>query len=166
MKELVSVIIPFYRNANWLYEALDSVVNQTYENIEIVLVNDGSKESVNLERYKAFRIKYIFQNNKGAAAARNVGMRNSKGVYIAFLDSDDVWEKTKIEKQVNFLNNNLDYDWVHCSYKTFGSKKTKVINSSIENGMIYPNCLKTTKIGTPCLMIRRSVIVNSNYNFN
>lgn len=98
---LVSVIIPNYNYANYLREAIESVLSQTYKNIEIFVVDDGSKDN-SAEVLGEFgdQIHTIFQQNAGVAAARNNGVANSKGDFIAFLDADDVWLPNKIEMQV------------------------------------------------------------------
>jgi glycosyltransferase involved in cell wall biosynthesis len=95
----ISVIIPFYKGKKWLKEAIDSVLNQTYSNLEIIVINDGSIEDISdLEiRYKQ-KVCFIKVQNGGAGSARNIGINNSTGTYVAFLDSDDLWLKTKIEQ--------------------------------------------------------------------
>ena len=86
----VSVIIPFYSNIDWLYEAMDSVLAQTYPIHEVILVNDGSKEDMSefLTMY-GDKIIYLYQDNAGPATARNNGIRHATWDYIAFEDSDD-----------------------------------------------------------------------------
>ena len=100
----VSVIIPFYSQLNWLYEAIESVLAQTYPIHEIILIDDRSKENLTtiLEKY-GNKVKYVRQKNEGPATARNNGIRMATGDYIAFEDSDDIWLPTKIEKQVAFM---------------------------------------------------------------
>ena len=90
-KQKVSVVIPFYSGSVWLEEAILSALSQTYRPYEVIVVNDGSKENIDsiIEKYSK-KVKFIFQENKGAAAARNKGMRESKGDIGAFLDSDDL----------------------------------------------------------------------------
>ena len=101
MDKTVSVVIPFYANANWLCEAVDSVLAQTYGNYEIIVVNDGSKEDVSdfLKKY-GDKIKYYEKENGGAASARNEGIKRAEGDYIAFLDSDDLWTPQKLSVQL------------------------------------------------------------------
>lgn len=101
---LVSVIIPVYNSAETVERALLSVINQTYRNIEIIVVDDGSTDNTNdvLNSYKE-SITSIKQANQGAGAARNSGVLASGGDYIAFLDADDVWHKSKIEVQVGIF---------------------------------------------------------------
>jgi glycosyltransferase involved in cell wall biosynthesis len=103
---LVSIIIPAYNVAPYVGQAIDSALAQTYKNIEIIVVDDGSKDGTRsvLEPYIAKKlITYIYQNNKGLAAARNTGIKNSHGEFIALLDSDDLFLPEKIEKQVGYL---------------------------------------------------------------
>ncbi|MBA7608924.1 Undecaprenyl-phosphate 4-deoxy-4-formamido-L-arabinose transferase [subsurface metagenome] len=102
-KPKVSVIIPLYNQKQYVGEAIESILNQTYPNIEIIVVNDGSTDnpfSV-LEKYKK-NIILINQENKGLAAARNTGLKNCSGEYIQFLDADDFLHKNKIKLQLEF----------------------------------------------------------------
>jgi len=105
---LVSVIIPVYNSEKYLYETLNSVLSQTYENIEVIVINDGSNdksEKIILEFKEKYEKKlvYIYQDNSGVSSAKNKGLSIAKGEYIAFIDSDDLWEDTKIEKQINMI---------------------------------------------------------------
>ena len=105
---LVSVIIPTYNKAQFLKKALESILNQTYREVEVILINDGSTDNT-AEIVKSFndpRIIYVWQGNKGPAVARNTGIKKAKGKYVAFLDSDDLWLKEKLEKQVEFMEKN------------------------------------------------------------
>jgi glycosyltransferase involved in cell wall biosynthesis len=103
MSALVSVIIPTYNRANVIICAIDSVLNQTYKNMELIIVDDASRDNTE-ERVKGFndsRIKFVRHKiNKGGSGARNTGIGEAKGDYIAFLDSDDEWLPEKIEKQI------------------------------------------------------------------
>lgn len=111
---LVSVIIPTYNRADLVREAIQSVLDQTYQNFEIIVVDDGSTDGTEqvLAPYKD-RIIYIYQENQGGAAARNTGIKVAKGEYIAFLDSDDLWFPQKLEKQVEILDKNQDISVVY-----------------------------------------------------
>lgn len=105
MSPLVSVIIPTYNYARFVREAVDSALAQTYRPIEIIVVDDGSKDNTR-EVMLAYAgnplVHYIRQENKGLPGARNTGIRAAKGKYIALLDADDVWEPLKLEHQVGF----------------------------------------------------------------
>ena len=101
----VSVIIPTYQHADFVGEAIDSALAQTYTDYEIILVNDGSTDGTK-EIAAEYRnqIKYIYQDNRGLPAARNTGILASKGEYMAFLDADDVWLPNKLKLEVEFLD--------------------------------------------------------------
>lgn len=118
---VVSVIIPMYNSERTIERALNSVVNQTYQgNIEIIVINDGSQDnSLNLvKEYKKklnkenIEIFIINKKNGGVSTARNEGLRKAKGKYIALLDSDDEWLKTKLETQIELLKNNSKIDFL------------------------------------------------------
>jgi len=117
-QKLVSVIIPTYNCARYISDAIDSVINQTYKNIEIIIIDDGSTDDTKivLEKYNK-KIKYIYQQvNKGPASPRNEGIKISKGEYVAFLDADDLWEKEKLEKSIVFMDKN-NFDWICTALK-------------------------------------------------
>src|ERR1044071_9453875 len=100
---LVSVIVPAYDVAEFIAEALDSVLAQTFDDYEIIVINDGSPDTKDLERALApylSRIVYIKQENRGVSAARNTGIKAARGSLIAFLDADDTWLPNYLEVQV------------------------------------------------------------------
>src|ERR1017187_8226572 len=101
---LVSAIIATYNRAYIVCEAVESILNQTYKNIEVIVVDDGSTDNTQeiLKQYGG-RIHVIYQKNSGPAAARNRGIRESRGEIISFLDSDDLWLPTFVERQVSVL---------------------------------------------------------------
>ena len=105
MTSKVSVIIPAYNKADFTVLAIRSVLNQTYKNIECIVVDDGSTDDTydKIFPYDA-QIKYIYQFNKGASSARNRGIIHASGDYIAFLDCDDMYLQSKIEFSVNYMN--------------------------------------------------------------
>ena len=102
---LISVIIPTYNRLNQVCLAIDSVLSQTYKNFELIVVDDGSTDSTYFFLKKKFgnQINLFYQDNKGVSAARNFGILKSKGDWICFLDSDDIWLKHKLEKQIKHL---------------------------------------------------------------
>ena len=101
---LVSVIIPTYNRSNVIHKAIESVLQQTYKNLELIVVDDGSTDNTSdtLASYKD-KLTVIHQNNAGPSAARNRGVESSRGQIIAFQDSDDLWLPTKIERQVDIM---------------------------------------------------------------
>jgi glycosyltransferase involved in cell wall biosynthesis len=122
---LVSVIMPNYNNEKYLAEAIESVLNQSYSNFELIVVDDGSTDG-SLEIIKDFDhlLTCISTVNRGAAAARNLGILNSKGSVIAFLDSDDLWKQKKLEVQVKQMIRN-DVDLVYCHVQEIDQRGTK-----------------------------------------
>lgn len=111
----VSVIIPTYNRSAFVSEAIDSVLQQSFQDFELIVVDDGSTDGTNevVARYQAdSRVRYIYQPNRGGGAARNTGIKGSAGRYIALLDSDDLWLSGKLELQVNALDANPDVAFV------------------------------------------------------
>ena len=109
MSNLVSIITPSYNSSKFIMECINSVISQTFQNWEMIIVddcsNDNSREIISDLTAKDERLKSIFlEENVGAAEARNIAIRQSKGKYIAFLDSDDIWNKNKLEKQITFMS--------------------------------------------------------------
>jgi len=114
----VSVIIPAYKAITYLPETMEDVLSQTFDNFEVIVVNDGSTDETEqwVSQIADSRVKLISQENRGLAGARNTGINHARGKFIAFLDADDLWEPTKLEKQVRILEENsevgLVYTWV------------------------------------------------------
>lgn len=165
----VSVIIPFYSNFSWLDEAIQSVLNQTYTDYEIIVINDGSPEFDHdfLNRNKK-NIIYFKTSNKGPAHARNFGISKSRGEYLAFLDSDDLWLPTKLEKQVALMERD-NLIWSHTKYSIFqnvSESELRVfidIDNSDFRGYVFPKCISILNIGTPCVMVRRDYLLKNNF---
>lgn len=113
----VSVIIPTFNRATFVTEAIESVLAQTYRDYEIIVVDDGSTDNTQqvLAAYKD-KIRYIYQENLGLSSARNTGITNAKGKYIALLDSDDLWLPNKLEEQVQILEDNEDTAFVYSNF--------------------------------------------------
>lgn len=164
---LVSIVIPFYSGIDWLEEALNSVLNQEYKNVEILVINDGSKEDIShlRDKYKAL-IKFVYKENGGPASARNKGMNIAKGKYIAFLDSDDIWLPEKLQRQVQFMERNKSI-WSQHSYEMFWEEKskTKIINTSKYNGDITIDSYVSLKIQTSCVVVLKEAILKNKIYF-
>jgi glycosyltransferase involved in cell wall biosynthesis len=113
---VVSIIIPAYNVAAYIRETLDSVLAQTFTSYETIIINDGSPDTAELERALApyrDRIVYLKQENRGAAAARNAGLRQARGRYVAFLDADDWWLENYLSEQVAFIESGEGYELVY-----------------------------------------------------
>tara|TARA_R110002033_G_scaffold34427_1_gene72097 strand:+ start:5803 stop:6654 length:852 start_codon:yes stop_codon:yes gene_type:complete len=118
---LVSVIIPCYNDKDYIKQAVESILNQTYQNFEIIIIDDGSdiETKLILSNIKHEKIKIITQNNLGPCFARNNGIKLAKGVYFLTLDSDDVFESSFLEKAVKILNNSKLIGFVSCYVNCF-----------------------------------------------
>jgi glycosyltransferase involved in cell wall biosynthesis len=136
-KPKVSVIIPTYNAIAYLPEAVASVLKQTFKDFELIIVDDGSSDRTVewASQISDRRVKVILQDNHGSARARNQGIAIAEGEYIALLDADDVWETTKLEKQVNFLDRNPSIGLVDTSVVLInedGKSTGKVVASKAE----------------------------------
>lgn len=114
MEDLVSIITPTYNCGNYIEKTIKSVINQTYKKWEMIIVDDCSTDNTEniVRKYQQQYpniIYIILDKNSGAAVSRNTALKNAKGRYIAFLDSDDLWMSEKLEKQINFMKNNNYY---------------------------------------------------------
>lgn len=170
---LVSVIIPTYKRSDLLRKAIDSVLGQTYANIELLVVNDNTKgDEFSLElyrlidKYKDDRLKLIEQERHiNGAAARNAGIRVAQGEYIAFQDDDDYWEPTKIECQVKSLSKlDSSYGAVACLMRLYRDGKLISATLPYRSGYILMDILdRRTSMGTGALLIRRTALDQSGY---
>jgi glycosyltransferase involved in cell wall biosynthesis len=117
MNEKVSVIIPLYNGEKYINQAIESVLEQTYTNYEIIVVDDGSTDNSKQILSPYFdKIKYIYQKNQGVAAARNKGLEIATGDYIAFLDQDDYWLENKLERQINCFQSLPQISIIHSGW--------------------------------------------------
>ena len=161
MSKKISVIIPFFDEINLLTRAINSVLHQTYKNFEIIIINDNpDKKGEILEIKKKFNnklIKYIFnKRNIGAGLSRNKGIMVAKGKYIAFLDSDDFWNKNKLLNQINYMKkNNIKIS--HTSYGIFDIYNN-FLSKRIAKDMDYYDLVKSCDIGLSTVVVERKLI--------
>lgn len=136
----VTVVIPTYNRARMVCEAVDSVLAQTYEDFEVIVVDDGSTDNtpLRLSEYEDPRVYIIrHQTNQGQGPARNTGILASKGEYIAFLDSDDLWEPTKLKEQMTFFAQNAGLRWSSTHAFAFESESRRKLYSMEKFGSQY-----------------------------
>jgi teichuronic acid biosynthesis glycosyltransferase TuaG len=160
---LVSIITPSYNSETFIKDTILSVLNQTFQNWEMIIVDDKSRdESINIIQEfikNDNRIKFIkLNNNMGAAMARNEALKVSKGRYISFLDSDDIWSPAKLEKQLTFMQSN-NYPISFTSYETInenGKENNHIIRTV--KSLDLEQYLKNTIIGFSTSMIDRNLI--------
>jgi glycosyltransferase involved in cell wall biosynthesis len=133
---LISVIIPVYNCEKYIAEAIESVLSQTYKAYEIIVIDDGSEDN-SAAIIKSFpNVQYYRQKNRGLAAALNTGLSKVTGNFISFLDSDDIWVKNKLEKQIQKLNEDKTIEGIFSYHKRF---------YSTENGQLTESELADTK---------------------
>ena len=154
----VSIILPNFNSEKYIVSAIHSVQKQSYRNWELIIVDDCSnietkKKLKKFERNKKIRFFWL-KKNKGAAYCRNLAIDNSKSKFIAFIDSDDVWEKNKLNLQIRFMIKN-NYDLTYTNYKTFGFKDKKIKPPLKFN---FDTFTKNTTIGTSTMMVRRKIV--------
>lgn len=170
---LVSVIVPAYNCAKYIPETLSSIFEQDYPDVEIIVVNDGSKDDT-LELLKTYRdrIVLIDQQNTGAPGARNAGMRVARGEFISFCDSDDLWAKQKTRAQVAYLNHHPNVGMVYCKWHVwepesggrfvvppfFNSEDDSQEIDPNNSGWLYHKLLLDCICLTSSVMFRREII--------
>ena len=113
---LISVIIPCFNDGNYLHEAIESVLAQSYKNVEIIVIDDGSTDNTKLVVQKFPQIKYIYQANQGVSSARNAGIFHSGGDYICFLDADDWLLPQALETNIRVIEGNNECAFVSGGY--------------------------------------------------
>lgn len=160
---LVSVIIPVYNAERTIKDTLDSVINQTYKNLEIICINDCSKDNsleiLNEYVKKDERIKVLSnEKNSGVAKTRNNGLKIATGEYIAFVDSDDIWNLTKTEKQIEFmLNNGYKLSFTSVNFIDNDGKNTRK-SFIVPKEVSYKSLLKQNVITLSSAIIDKNVL--------
>jgi len=159
---LVSVVMSVYNAENYLEEAILSILNQTYKNFEFIIINDGSTD-ISLEIIEKYakkdnRIKVISRENKGLIYSLNEGIKLSKGKYIARMDADDISLPDRFEKQVKFMENNLDVGVCGSSVISFNDSFQKKWVLYTKNEMLKAESFFSSPFAHPSVMIRKSII--------
>jgi len=165
----VSVVIPFYNRIDKTINAVESTLNQSYKNIEIILVNDCSTDNISKveQLIKGFDNVSIIslEHNSGPASARNLGIKKSTGEYIAFLDSDDEFMPDKIEKQLALMSkHNLDISYT--SYIRRDNEQDVVMRNPALTGIVVPGIISNCTIATPTVIIRKSLLIDNRLSFD
>lgn len=168
MPPFVSVIIPTYNRERTISRAIESVIGQTYHNWELIIIDDASTDNTD-EIVKEYlrndeRIQYIKgKRNKGANARRNQGIKRSKGEFVAFLDSDNYWDKTKLEKQIMLLQEERDADICFCKVRIVNGKREMIVPDQKIDYKCLGNILKRRNVvDTSTLLLKKKVLVESN----
>lgn len=162
MTDLISVVIPTYNRGPLLLRAIHSVLNQSYKNFELIVVDDGSTDETDTLLRPFLNnptIKYFKQENSGVAAARNFGAKNSSGAWLAFLDSDDEWLPHKLHEQILFLKKNSHLQIVYSEeiWMRKGVRVNQKLVHKKSGGHIFNECLKQCLIAPSSVMMNRSL---------
>jgi len=167
VNSIVSVVMPAFNSADHVVEALDSVLRQTYKSFEVIVVNDGSTDSTGdiLAKYENL-IKVISTENNGASVARNIGVLESKGNYIAFLDSDDIWHPDKLKIQIEYFEENTDVSMVANRREKFIDSHNVHFNKEKSFGaassLDHYTILHRNPIHCSSVLIKRNALARSN----
>ncbi|MFG6147465.1 glycosyltransferase family 2 protein [Halobacillus sp. B23F22_1] len=159
----VSTIIPTYKRADMIARAVDSILNQTYKNVEVIVVDDNNPDTdyrrtteAKMKDYEGdSRVKYIKHNkNRNGSVARNTGIRHATGKYLCFLDDDDYFFPLKIEKQVKYLKSNPEYKAVYCGWKV----GNRTIHPYRSGDLTYEQFIGNNIIDTNMIMIEKNIV--------
>jgi glycosyltransferase involved in cell wall biosynthesis len=165
----VSVVIPAYNAARSIGECLDSVFAQTFPSYEAIVVNDGSPDTADLDRaLEPYRdsILYIKQENRGPGGARNAAIKEARGEYVAFLDSDDTWLPQYLAEQMRILRQDRTLDLVYADALLFGDPaqagRTFMQNSPSRGSVTFESLLRgTCHVITSCVVARRATLIHA-----
>ena len=159
--DLVSVIIPYFKKKKFIYRTLNSVLKQTYKNLEVIIIYDDSDLS-DLKFIKKFckknkRIKiHLNKKNMGVSKSRNLGVKKSKGKYIAFIDSDDLWKKNKLKTQLDFMRKNKCLI-SHTDYEIINNKNKILGYMRVKKRLSYNDLIFSCDIGLSTVMISKKL---------
>ena len=160
---LVSVIIPYYRKKEFILKSVNSVLKQSYKNFEIIIIYDD-REKEDLDLIKKIvsidkRIKLIInEKSLGAGLSRNRGIKKAKGDFISFIDSDDLWERKKLELQIKFMKKN-NYSISHTSYNIIDIDNNLLAKRTAKNFFNVSELLKSCDIGLSSVIVRREILI-------
>ncbi|MCD0471089.1 glycosyltransferase family A protein [Flavobacterium sp. JAS] len=165
--KLVSIVIPCYNDKDYIQESVNSALNQSYEHIEVIIIDDGSDEATKkvLASINHEKIKLITQENKGLSAARNVGIANANGEYILTLDADDFFENSFLEKAVHILNSDLEVGVVGC-FTNYFEDNYKIVHKNYPSGGNIDDFLFKTNTAANSLFRKKCWLDAGGYDEN
>ena len=161
----VDIILPVYNSKSFILDTLRSVIKQAYQDWRVIIIDDGSTDNsldliskfIKSSKYKKKFILIQNKINKGQAFSRNLAIKCCNSKFIAFIDSDDVWQKNKLKKQINFMVKN-NYNFTYSDYKSIKNNKIKTIKTP--NFFNYKNFTKNTSIATSTMIIKKKILKN------
>lgn len=166
---LVSIIMPYYKKEFFIEDTIKSILNQSYQQFEIILINDDAdfKNEEFLKKIKDLdkRIKLIFnEKNLGAGESRNRGIEHAKGEYIAFCDCDDLWKKTKLENQLLYMKNNKT-NFCFTSYEIIDENGNNIGSRRAEKNLDLEKLLNSCDIGLSTVILKKNIFDNEKLRF-
>ncbi len=165
---LVSVIIPYFKKKKYIADTITSILNQTYNNFEIIIIYDDpeKKDLVYIKKLvdSDSRIQLIInERNFGAGISRNIGIDKSKGMFLAFIDADDIWKKTKLEKQVKFmLDKNISFS--HTTYQIINDKNEFQSLRKARNFFSIKDLIKSCDIGLSTVLLKKEILGSNKFS--
>lgn len=169
MNPLISIVIPTYNRASLIIDALETCLKQTYRPLEIIVVDDGSNDDSveiitkwkNTDLDADIDLKLLKQENKGGNVARNKGIKNAAGFFVAFLDSDDLWDRSKLEKQVKLLLEDSSVGAVYCGLREIDINSGELLSDSerlyVEGYILSQILVKDVTAPTSSYLVRKKV---------
>ena len=160
---VVSIILPYYKKINYIKKTINSILNQSFKDFEIILIYDDENLQdlyIIKENFKKNSKIKIIKNakNLGAGISRNIGIKHAKGEIIAFIDSDDFWLPDKLSKQTKFMQEN-SYDFTFCNYEKIISEKKIIEVKSSKSTLSYKDLLKSNEIGLSTVQLNKKIIL-------
>ena len=165
---IVTVLMPVYNGSKYLDDAIKSILNQTFQNLEFVIIDDGSTDdSLNIiKSYNDNRIRLIENKaNQGQSKTLNKGINLARGTYIARVDQDDISRSDRLEKQLEFMEKNSDID-VCGSWVELMGKQSDVLNLETRSEEIKISLLTNQNLAHPAVMIRKSTLIKHNLDYD
>jgi len=165
--KLVSIIIPYFKKKKYIADTINSILNQTYKNFEIIIVYDDP-EKKDLEYIKKListdnRVKLIVnEKNLGAGISRNIGIDISAGTFIAFIDADDMWERTKLEEQIKFMESQ-NINFCHTTYKIINEKNQFLSSRKARNFFNINDLAKSCDIGLSTVLLKKEILGSNKF---
>ena len=161
---LVSIILPYYKKINYIKKTINSILNQSFKDFEIILIYDDENLQdlyIIEENFKKNPKIKIIKNTKnlGAGISRNIGIKHASGKIIAFIDSDDLWLRDKLDKQTKFMQEN-NFDFTFCNYEKIISERKRIKVESSKPYVSYVDLLKSNEIGLSTVQLSKTIILD------
>ena len=165
--KLVSVIIPYFKKKKYIADTINSILQQTYKNFEIIIIYDDPEKN-DLEYIKKLitldnRIELIVNHkNFGAGISRNIGISKANGFFLAFIDADDLWEKTKLEEQIKFMENER-INFCHTTYRIVNERNEFISLRKARNFFNIKELIKSCDIGLSTVLLKKEILGSNRF---